>query len=42
MKVILTEKVKALGTIGEIVNVSAGFARNFLFPRQLALLSTLR
>jgi len=31
MKVILTEKVKALGTIGEIVNVSAGFARNFLF-----------
>lgn len=39
MKVILTEKVKALGMIGEIVNVSAGFARNFLFPRQLALLA---
>lgn len=39
MKVILTEKVKALGTIGEIVNVSAGFARNFLFPRKLALLA---
>lgn len=39
MKVILVEKVKALGTIGEIVNVSAGFARNFLFPRQLALLA---
>jgi large subunit ribosomal protein L9 len=39
MKVILVEKVKALGTIGEIVNVSAGFARNFLFPRKLALLA---
>ncbi len=39
MKVILTEKVKALGTIGEIVNVTAGFARNFLFPRKLALLA---
>ncbi len=39
MKVILTEKVKALGTIGEIVNVSAGFARNFLFPRKLAIVA---
>lgn len=39
MKVILTEKVKALGMIGEIVNVSAGYARNFLFPRQLAILA---
>ncbi len=39
MKVILVEKVKALGTIGEIVNVSAGFARNFLFPKKMALLA---
>ncbi len=39
MKVILTEKVKALGTIGEIVNVTAGFARNFLFPKRLAILA---
>ena len=39
MKVILTDKVKSLGTIGEIVNVSAGYARNFLFPRQLAVLA---
>lgn len=39
MKVILTEKVKSLGTIGEIVNVTAGYARNFLFPRQLAVLA---
>jgi large subunit ribosomal protein L9 len=39
MKVILTEKVKALGTVGEIVNVASGYARNFLFPRRLALLA---
>jgi large subunit ribosomal protein L9 len=39
MKIILTEKVKALGTIGEIVNVSAGFARNYLFPNKLAVLA---
>jgi large subunit ribosomal protein L9 len=39
MKVILVEKVKSLGTIGEIVNVSAGFARNFLFPRKFAILA---
>lgn len=39
MKVILTEKVKALGTVGEIVNVSAGFARNYLFPKKFAVLA---
>jgi large subunit ribosomal protein L9 len=39
MKVILTEKVKALGTVGEIVNVSAGYARNFLFPKKFAVLA---
>jgi len=39
MKVILTEKVKALGMLGEIVNVSAGYARNFLFPQKLAILA---
>ena len=39
MKVILTEKVPALGNIGEIVNVSTGYARNFLVPRKLALVA---
>ena len=34
-----SEKVKALGTIGEIVNVSSGFARNFLFPKKFAVLA---
>lgn len=39
MKVILTEKVAALGNIGEIINVSVGYARNFLFPRKVAVLA---
>ncbi|MBL7666067.1 MAG: 50S ribosomal protein L9 [Bacteriovoracaceae bacterium] len=38
MKVILTEKVKALGNVGEIVNVSVGYARNFLIPNKLGTL----
>lgn len=36
MKVILTQEVSNLGTIGEIVNVRNGYARNFLLPRGLA------
>lgn len=36
MKVILTEDVAGKGKAGEIVNVSDGYARNFLFPRKLA------
>lgn len=39
MKVILKENVKALGNIGEVVNVSPGFARNFLMPRNLAIVA---
>jgi large subunit ribosomal protein L9 len=39
MKVILTEKVPALGNIGEVVNVSAGFARNYLVPNRFALVA---
>ena len=37
MKVILLEKVKNVGNIGQIVNVAEGFARNFLLPRKFAL-----
>ncbi len=37
MKVILKEDVKALGSIGEIVNVKNGYARNFLIPKGLAV-----
>jgi large subunit ribosomal protein L9 len=39
MKIILTERVKTLGNVGEIVNVTAGFARNYLFPKKLAILA---
>ncbi len=39
MKVILTNKVKSLGNIGEIVNVNPGYARNCLFPKKLAVLA---
>ena len=39
MKVILTERVKTLGNIGEIVNVSNGYARNYLIPNQFAVLA---
>lgn len=37
MKVILREDVKGLGKKGELVNASDGYARNFLFPKNLAV-----
>ena len=36
MKVILLENIKKLGNQGDVVNVKAGFARNFLFAKGLA------
>ncbi len=37
MKVILQQDVKSLGKKGELVNTSDGYARNYLFPRNLAI-----
>ena len=37
MDVILTENVKNLGTIGEVVKVKPGYGRNFLVPQGLAV-----
>ena len=39
MKVILSEDIKGKGKKGEIVNVSDGYARNFLFPKKLAIVA---
>lgn len=36
MKVILMQDIKALGKKGELVDVSDGYARNYLMPRKLA------
>ena len=36
MKAILLQDIKSLGKKGDLVNVSDGYARNFLFPKNLA------
>lgn len=40
--IILREKVDGLGTIGDVVSVKAGYARNYLVPQGLAHLANAR
>ena len=40
MKVILQQDVKGQGKKGQLVDVSEGYARNFLLPRKLAIAAT--
>src|SRR5271168_4811078 len=40
MEVILREDIDKLGTRGEMVKVAAGYARNFLLPRRMAVAAT--
>ena len=40
MKVILLEDVKSLGKKGQLVEVNAGYARNFILPKKLGIEAT--
>jgi large subunit ribosomal protein L9 len=42
MEVILREDVADLGSVGDVVKVKAGFARNYLLPRGLAVVADRR
>ncbi len=39
MKVVLLQDVKGQGKANDVINVSDGYARNFLFPRKLAVVA---
>ena len=40
MEVILLEKMKKLGDIGQTISVKPGYARNYLFPNKMAIRAT--
>ena len=40
VKLLLKESVKHLGKVGDLVDVSPGYARNYLMPKDLAMLPT--
>ena len=42
MKVILKSDIERLGKTGEVVNVAAGYARNYLLPQGKALEASAR
>src|SRR5438034_4498242 len=37
VKLLLKESIKHVGKVGDVVEVSAGYARNFLLPKDLAV-----
>ncbi len=42
MKIVLLENLRKLGSIGEIIDVKRGYARNFLIPQKKALFASER
>ena len=40
MKIVLLENLRKLGSIGEIINVKRGYARNFLIPQKKRMILT--
>ena len=40
MKMILLQDVKSVGKKGDLINVSEGYAKNFLLPKKLAVEAT--
>ena len=40
MKILLKKEIKALGDIGDVVDVAKGYARNYLLPKKLATVVT--
>jgi large subunit ribosomal protein L9 len=42
MEVILLERIERLGQMGDVVRVKPGYARNFLLPRNLAIVTGTR
>ena len=42
MEIILLDKIDNLGNVGDIVTVKPGYARNYLFPKGMAVRSSKR
>ncbi|PPI86447.1 50S ribosomal protein L9 [Candidatus Pantoea edessiphila] len=40
MKIIVLDKIKKLGNVGDVIDVKPGYARNFLVPKGKALIAT--
>ncbi len=40
MKVLLSQDVRSLGKVGDLVKVADGYARNYLIPRKMAMIAT--